>query len=54
MARKVGFEQAGGMCHVINWANYRSWIVGNEGAEFSFEKSLLEAFFLLPKLRTEH
>ena len=43
MARKVRFEHAGGLYHIINRGNYRSWIFDTDGAKQSFEKTLLEA-----------
>lgn len=43
MARKARFESSGGLYHVINRGNYRSWIFKTEGAKRSFEKALLEA-----------
>ncbi|MCZ6672504.1 MAG: transposase [Verrucomicrobia bacterium] len=43
MARKLRFEQAGGLYHIINRGNYRSWIFDTDGAKKSFEKTLLEA-----------
>lgn len=43
MARKVRFERAGGLYHVLNRGNYRSWVFESEGAKRSFEKTLAEA-----------
>ena len=43
MSRKVRFEHAGGLYHVINRGNYRNWIFETEGAKKSFEKTLLES-----------
>ena len=43
MARKLRFESAGGLYHVLNRGNYRSWIFEDDGAKASFEKALFEA-----------
>jgi putative transposase len=43
MARKLRFESAGGMYHVLNRGNYRQWVFSEEGAKVSFEKTLFEA-----------
>lgn len=43
MARKLRAERNGGLYHVINRGNYRSYIFESEGAKRSFEKTLFEA-----------
>jgi putative transposase len=43
MARKLRFEQEGGLYHIINRGNYRSWIFKEDGAKRAFEKTLYEA-----------
>lgn len=43
MARKARFERSGGLYHVVNRGNYRSWVFESDGAKNSFEKTLLEA-----------
>jgi len=43
MARRIRFEQEGGLYHVINRGNYRSWIFQDEGAKGSFEETVFEA-----------
>lgn len=42
MSRKLRFERAGGLYHVLNRGNYRQWIFESDGAKASFEKSLFE------------
>jgi len=43
MARKLRFEFAGGLYHVLNRGNYRKWIFRQEGAKAAFEQTLFEA-----------
>lgn len=43
MSRRLGFEYAGALYHVINLGNYRSWIFESDGAKQSFETTLFEA-----------
>lgn len=40
MARKLRFESQGGLYHVLNRGNFRSWIFESEGAKRSFETAL--------------
>lgn len=42
MARKLRFERAGGLYHVLNRGDSRSWIFETPAAKESFEKSLSE------------
>lgn len=42
MARKLRFESEGGLYHVINRGNRRSWVFESDGAKRSFEKTLNE------------
>ncbi|GAB5561335.1 MAG: hypothetical protein SynsKO_29820 [Synoicihabitans sp.] len=42
MARKLRFESEGGLYHVINRGNRRSWVFKSEGAKHAFEKTLRE------------
>ena len=42
MARKLRFETEGGLYHVINRGNHRSWIFKTDGAKHAFEKTLRE------------
>lgn len=43
MARKLRFEQAGGLYHVLNRGNDHHWIFEEDEAKRSFENSLFEA-----------
>lgn len=42
MSRKLRFERAGGLYHVLNRGNYREWIFEDDGAKLAFEKTLFE------------
>lgn len=42
MARKLRYEQEGGLYHVINRGNYRQPVFGSVGAAQAFEKTLWE------------
>ncbi len=42
MSRKLRFQYPGGLYHVINRGNYRSWIFKKDEAKISFEKTLFE------------
>jgi putative transposase len=42
MARKLRYEQEGGLYHVINRGNYRQPVFGSVGAAQAFEKALWE------------
>lgn len=43
MARKLRYEEEGGLYHVINRGNYRHAVFGSVGAAQAFEKALWEA-----------
>jgi REP element-mobilizing transposase RayT len=43
MARKLRYEEEGGLYHVINRGNYRNAVFGSVGAAQAFEKTLWEA-----------
>jgi putative transposase len=43
MARKLRYEEEGGLYHVINRGNYRHPVFGSVGAAQAFEKALWEA-----------
>jgi putative transposase len=46
MARRLRYEEKGGLYHVINRGNYRLPVFGTEGAAFAFEQALGEAIKL--------
>jgi REP element-mobilizing transposase RayT len=46
MARKLRYEEKGGLYHVINRGNYRNPVFGSVGAAQAFEKTLWEAIRL--------